>query len=159
MKIIEQKVVSITMIVKNAEGEIVDQASEQDPLVYLHGHNNLFPALEEELEGKQMGDKVSLTLTPETGYGERDESLVSELPSSQFQGVDTIEAGMMFQADSPQGPVMLTVIGVDGDSIKVDANHPMAGQTLSFEIEVKDIRDATAEEISHGHPHGEREED
>jgi FKBP-type peptidyl-prolyl cis-trans isomerase SlyD len=123
-------------------------------LAYLHGLGNIIPGLENALSGRALGDKFSVTVAPADGYGERDNEMVQSVPKSAFQGVDQILPGMQFQAQSPEGMQLVTVIDVDGDEVILDGNHPMAGITLTFDVEVTEIRDATAEELEHGHVHG-----
>jgi len=101
-----------------------------------------------------VGDKYEVTVTPEEGYGVRDDSLVQQVPREAFQGIEKVEVGMAFTADGPQGPVVVEVTAIDGDTISIDANHPLASVTLAFSGEIKDIRDASQEELEHGHVHG-----
>ncbi|NVK38468.1 MAG: peptidylprolyl isomerase [Gammaproteobacteria bacterium] len=155
MTIAENKVVTLEFTVKNAEtGDVIESSEGSEPLVYLHGFNNLVPGLEAELAGKTVGDKYDVTVSPEEGYGVRDESLVQQVPKEAFQGIDNIEVGMAFTADGPQGPVVVEVTAIEADLVTVDANHPLADVTLSFSGEVKEIRDASKEELDHGHVHG-----
>lgn len=155
MTIAENKVVTLEFTVKNAEsGELIETSEGSEPLVYLHGFNNLVPGLEAELAGKAVGDKYEVTVTPEEGYGVRDESLVQQVPKEAFQGIDNIEVGMAFTADGPQGPVVVEVTAIEADLVTVDANHPLADVSLAFSGEVKEIRDASQEELDHGHVHG-----
>lgn len=156
MTIAENKVVTLEFTVKNAEtGEVIETSVESEPLVYLHGFNNLVPGLETELTGKVVGDRYDVTVSPEEGYGVRDESLVQEVPMEAFQGIENVAVGMAFTADGAEGPVVVEVTAVEGDVVTVDANHPLASIKLAFSGEVKEIRDASAEELEHGHVHGE----
>lgn len=154
MQISENKVVSIHYTLKNDAGEVLDTSSGHEPLAYLHGSGNIVPGLEKALEGKQAGDSVSVSVTPEEGYGPRHDGLVQEVPRAAFEGVDEIEPDMQFHAEGPAGPLVLTVTKVEGDTITVDGNHPLAGETLHFAVEVTEVRDATEEELEHGHVHG-----
>jgi len=154
MQIANNKVVSIHYKLTNDEGSILDSSEGQEPLAYLHGLGNIIPGLENALTGRAVGDKFTVTIPPEDGYGERDNEMVQSVPKSAFQGVDQIQPGMQFQAQSPEGMQLVTVIDVDGDEVILDGNHPMAGITLTFDVEVTEIRDATAEELDHGHVHG-----
>jgi len=154
MKIAGEKVVSIHYTLKNAEGSVLDSSSGSDPLAYLHGSGNIIPGLESALEGKEQGEKLSVTVEPGQGYGERDERLVQEVPRSAFKGVEELAPGMQFQAQGPQGARLVVVTEVADESVTVDANHPLAGQTLHFEVEVAEVREATREELEHGHVHG-----
>lgn len=155
MTIAENKVVTLEFTVKNAEtGDLIESSQGSEPLVYLHGFNNLVPGLETELVGKTVGESYDVTVSPEEGYGVRDESLVQQVPREAFQGIENIDVGMAFTADGPQGPVVVEVTAIEGDTITIDANHPLASIPLAFSGEIKDIRDASAEELEHGHVHG-----
>ncbi|MCC3858434.1 peptidylprolyl isomerase [Vibrio parahaemolyticus] len=153
MKIEKNVVASLAYKVMMEDGVVVDQSTVDAPLDYLHGHNNLITGLEKELEGKVAGDKFSVTVAPEDAYGEHNDALVQRVPADVFQGVEQIEVGMRFLADTDQGPIPVEVTEVDGDEVVVDGNHMLAGQTLTFEVEVMATREATAEEIEHGHIH------
>lgn len=153
MKIEKNVVASLAYKVMLEDGVVVDQSTTEAPLDYLHGHNNLITGLEKELEGKVAGDKFSATVAPEDAYGEHNDAMVQRVPAEVFQGVDQIEVGMRFLADTDQGPIPVEVTEVDGEEVVVDGNHMLAGQTLTFEVEVVATREATAEEIEHGHIH------
>ncbi len=153
MVIADQKVVSIHYTLTNDDGQVIDESAPGEPLSYLHGAGNIVPGLENALKGKTPGDKLNVSVAPDQGYGERSEALVQEVPRNLFEGVDDVQEGMRFQARSEQGMRVITVTKVEGDRITVDANHPLAGQTLNFEVEVDSVRDATAKEIDHGHVH------
>jgi FKBP-type peptidyl-prolyl cis-trans isomerase SlyD len=154
MKIGEDKVVSIHYTLTDSGGSVLDSSSGNEPLLYLHGAGNIIPGLESALEGKVSGDKLSVTIEPEQGYGTRDERLVQAVPRSAFKGVEQLAPGMQFQAQGPQGTRLVVITQVTSDIVTVDANHPLAGQTLHFEVEITEVRDATAEELEHGHVHG-----
>lgn len=154
MQISEKKVASIHYTLKNDAGDVLDTSSGRDPLAYLHGANNIIPGLEKALEGKAAGDKVEVTVEPSEGYGDRQDSLVQDVPREAFQGVDEIKEGMQFQAQGPQGPVLVTVKTVTDESVTVDGNHPLAGEKLHFDVEIAEVRDATDQELEHGHVHG-----
>ncbi len=154
MQIADKTVVKIDYTVRNSDGVLIDTSEEREPLAYLHGFNNIIPGLEQSLTGKAEGDKFTVSVEPANAYGERNDELVKVVPKQAFQGVDKIEAGMQFQAESPQGPQMITVSKVEGDDVTVDGNHPLAGQTLKFEVEVMEVREASEDEIAHGHAHG-----
>ncbi len=151
--IAKDQVVSFHYTLTGENGEILDK-SEGEPLVYLHGAHNIIPGLERALEGKSVGDKVQVTVQPEDGYGEYQADLVQEVPRDMFQGVEHIEPGMQFQAQTDDGVSVVVVKAVDDQSIVVDGNHPMAGQILNFDVEITDIRNATDQEKAHGHAHG-----
>lgn len=154
MQIAADKVVQIHYTLTNDEGEVLDSSEGQEPLAYLHGFGNIIPGLENALAGRVVGDKFQVTIPPEEAYGLRDDDLVQAAPRSAFQGVPEVLPGMQFHAESPEGIQLVTVIDVDGDNVILDGNHPMAGITLNFDVEVTDIREATAEELDHGHVHG-----
>lgn len=152
----KDKVVSIDYTLTNDAGDVLDSSKGREPLQYLHGHGGLIPGMERGLEGRAVGDTFKLSLTPEEGYGKKDPNMVQAVPRSNFQGVPAIEKGMQFQARSPdgRGARIVTVVDVSPDTVTVDANHPLAGETLHFDVSVKDVRDASPEEIAHGHAHG-----
>ena len=154
MQISDQSVVSFHFTLKDDEGEVLDSSAGSEPLTYLHGTGNIIPGLENALVGKKVGDKFDVTLTPEQGYGARDEKLVQKIPKNQFPDPDKLEEGMQFQINGPQGPLMLTVQEVTDNDVIVDGNPELAGETLHFNIEVTEIRAASAEELEHGHVHG-----
>ena len=153
MEIANQKVVSIHYTLKNDDGEVLDTSEGQEPLNYLHGASNIIPGLENALTGKAMGDQLNVVVSPEEGYGEVIDELVQTVPRDSFQGVDAIEVGMRFQAETEGGPVSVVVTAVEDDVVVVDRNHPLAGQQLHFDVTVADVREASEEEISHGHVH------
>ena len=147
-------VVQFNYTLTNSDGDVLDK-SNGEPLAYLHGHHNIISGLESKMEGKSVGDKFTVTVAPEDAYGEYLSEAVQEVPRANFQGVENIEAGMQFQSQTDDGHVMLvTVKDVNDDSVVVDGNHPLAGVTLTFDVEVVDVRKATADEIAHGHAHG-----
>lgn len=154
MQIADKTVVSIHYTLTNADGETLDSSVGQDPLVYLHGANNIIAGLEAALVGKAVGDSLQVSVEPSEGYGELREELVQEVDRSAFQGVDDIDVGMQFMAQTPWGEQPVTVVKVEGDNITLDGNHPLAGQVLNFDVEVMEIRAASAEEMDHGHVHG-----
>ena len=154
MKISKGKVISIHYALNDTAGEVLESSEGQAPLEYLHGHGNIIAGLEKALEGKVAGDKLKAVIPPEDGYGIRDESLVKELPLSSFQSQDEVAVGAQFQAETSQGPRLATVTKMDDKNVTVDLNHPLADQTLSFDIDIVEVREATEEELSHGHAHG-----
>ena len=153
MNIEKNVVVSLAYQLKLEDGVVVDQSTADAPLEYLHGNQNLIEGLERELEGKVVGDKFTAVIKPEDAYGEHNEALVQRVPANVFQGVDTIEVGMRFLADTDQGQIPVEITEVDGDEVVVDGNHMLAGQTLTFDVEVVALRAASEEEIAHGHIH------
>ena len=154
MQIANNAVVAIHYTLKNDAGETLDSSAGGEPLVYLHGNGNIIPGLERALAGKGAGDKLNVRVEPTDGYGLRDDDLVQEVPRSAFRGMDAIEVGMRFQAQGEHGAQTVVVTNVVGDAVTVDANHPLAGEALNFDVEVADVRAATSEELEHGHVHG-----
>ncbi len=154
MQISDKKVVSIHYTLTNDAGEVIDSSEGREPLPYLAGAGNIIPGLENALEGKSAGDKLDVRVAPEEGYGERHEQMIQEVPRSAFDGVDDIQVGMHFQAQSDHGPVSVVVTALTDETVTVDGNHPLAGENLNFAVEVMDVRDATEEELEHGHVHG-----
>ncbi|TEW53528.1 peptidylprolyl isomerase [Psychromonas sp. RZ22] len=153
MKIEKNSAVSIHFGVAEVDGNALDSTENGSPLQYIQGSQYLVPGLEKELEGKEVGYKFDVKLEAEDAYGPFQEELVQEVPRSLFEGVDEIEVGMAFQAETEQGPRTVEVTAVTEDSVSIDANHPLAGMALQFVGEVVAIRPATAEEIAHGHIH------
>lgn len=154
MPIAQNSVVTIHYTLKDDAGELIDSSREGDPIAYLHGHGNLVPGLERELEGKSTGDTVNVSVTPEQGYGDYDKRLVQQVPRRALQGIPNVKVGMRLQAQTPQGPRAVVVTRLAGDMVTIDGNHPLAGKNLNFDVEVTDVRDATEEELEHGHVHG-----
>lgn len=149
----KNSVVAINYTLTNDAGEVMDSSEGREPLTYLHGAHNLIPGLEQQLEGKTAGASFKATIAPADGYGESDPAMIQTLPRDMFRGVDNIEVGMGFTAQGPQGQQHIVVTAINGDEVTVDGNHPMAGKTLHFAVEVISVREATAEEIDHGHVH------
>jgi FKBP-type peptidyl-prolyl cis-trans isomerase SlyD len=154
MNISKDKVVSIDYTLTGTDGQVLDTSQGREPLNYLHGAGNIIPGLESALEGKNQGDQVNVSIPPDQAYGQRDEKMVQAVPRTSFQGVADIKPGMQFQANTNAGPRVITVVGVEGDNVTIDANHPLAGATLNFDVKIVGVRDASAEELSHGHVHG-----
>jgi len=155
MQIAQNSVVAFHYTLTNDEGEVLDSSEGREPLTYLHGAGNIIPGLEKELEGRGAGEKLNVKVAPEEGYGELQEQLMQEVPRDAFQGVENVEPGMQFQAQTQGGPLMVTVKKVEGDTVVVDGNHPLAGQHLNFDVEIAEVREASEEEVEHGHVHGE----
>jgi FKBP-type peptidyl-prolyl cis-trans isomerase SlyD len=150
MVISKNKVASIHYTLRDDEGTIIDSSDGREPLLYLHGAGNLIPGMEEGLEGKSKGEKLNLKIEPEKGYGEKDENLIQEVPRSAF-GDQEVKPGMRFSTNQG-GAVTVTDVGLT--SITVDGNHPLAGVPLNFAVEVIEVRNATEDELTHGHVHG-----
>jgi FKBP-type peptidyl-prolyl cis-trans isomerase SlyD len=154
MQIADEMAVLIHYKVANTEGEVLDSSEGDEPLAYIHGQGSIVPGLEQALIGKKAGDKVKITVSPEDGYGVHEPEKVQTVPRNAFDTETQIEPGMQFQAEGDDGEVVVTVTEVTDDEVTVDANHPLAGQTLHFEVEVVSVRACTEEELAHGHIHG-----
>jgi len=156
MNIEKNRVVSIHYKLTSSNGELIESNEGEEPLEYLHGKGDIFPALEAVLEGKQKGDSFTASLPPAEAYGEYDEALIADFEKGRFEDPERIAVGMEFAGQSLDGQYrVFRIVGIDGDSVKVNGNHPLAGKTLNFAGIVADVRDATEEEIAHGHAHGE----
>ena len=160
MEIGKNAIVSMHYRVATAEGEHVDQSEDGHPMVYLHGHGQIIPGLESALAGKTVGDKVEAEIKPADAYGDYDRALDMKVPRSLFPNdvQKKVKAGFQFMAEHPtkkEENVLYTVHRLEGDDVLVSGNHPLAGQTLSFKVEIVDVRPATQEELEHGHAHGE----
>jgi FKBP-type peptidyl-prolyl cis-trans isomerase SlyD len=155
MSIQKDSVVTFHYTLKDDAGEVIDTSDGGDPLAYLHGHGNLVAGLERELTGKVAGDKLNVKVTPQEGYGEYDAAMVQRVPRRQLKGIPKIYVGMKLHAQTQEGPREVTVTQVLGDTVTIDANHPLAGKNLNFDIDITGVREATAEELEHGHVHGE----
>jgi FKBP-type peptidyl-prolyl cis-trans isomerase SlyD len=154
MQIADNMAVSIHYTLTNDEGEVIDSSIGDEALAYLHGNGNIIAGLENALNDKAVGDKFKVRIAAEDAYGEIEDDRIQIVAIDMFEGVDELEVGMQFQADVSSGPGVITIIGIDGDDITIDGNHPLAGVPLTFEVEVIDVRPATAEELAHGHVHG-----
>lgn len=154
MQIAEQSVVSIHYTLTNNAGETLDTSDGREPLVYLHGAQNIIPGLESELIGKSVGDSFNVTIQPENAYGTVNPNLVQTVPHSAFEGVEKVEPGMQFQARGDDDETqVITVTEITDSGVTVDGNHPLAGQVLNFSVRVEEVREATEDEIAHGHLH------
>lgn len=154
MNISDNFVASFHYTLTDSTGQVLDSSEGKEPLTYLHGVGNIIPGLEKELAGKAVGDKLTVAVPAAEAYGERNEEMIQELPASMFTGVEKIEAGMEFHAQTEQGLQVVRVRSVDGDTVTIDGNHPLAGVNLNFDVEITEVREATDEEKDHGHVHG-----
>ncbi len=154
MNIANDKVVSIDYTLTNDKGEVLDSSSGKGPLAYIHGNGGLIPGLENELEGKIKGDKLIAIVAPAEAYGEFSEEMIQEVPIENFQEPEEVKVGAQFQIQNEDHVHIATVTAVTEKMVTVDMNHPLAGETLHFDVEVMDVRDATQEEMEHGHVHG-----
>ncbi|MCZ8342685.1 MAG: peptidylprolyl isomerase [Leptospira sp.] len=146
------KVVGFAYHLKNSQGETLDKSDE--PLLYLHGWQNIIPGLEKELEGLVDGDSKDVTVPPEDGYGTYNETLVFQVPKSELPAEADLQVGMEFQTDTPDGRMVLYLQEIRESDVILNGNHPLAGETLHFSVTIKSIREATKEEMQHGHVHG-----
>jgi len=146
-------VVSIHYTLTDDTGTVLDSSREGDPLKYLHGANNIIPGLENELTGKTAGASMKVTVEPENAYGPHSPEAIQTVPRSAFEGVEDVQPGMQFQTEGPHGVQIIVVTEVQDEEVTIDANHPLAGKTLHFDVSIEEVRDATPEEIAHGHVH------
>jgi FKBP-type peptidyl-prolyl cis-trans isomerase SlyD len=156
MQVAKNAVVIIDYTLKNNEGQVLDSSKSEgrEPLAYIQGAGGIIPGLEKALEGKNAGDAVQVTIPPEEAYGQRNDKLVNAVPKAAF-GNNPIVVGAQFRTQDKQGHQhVVTVTKIEADTVTVDANHPLAGVTLNFDVTIKDVRQATEEELAHGHVHG-----
>ncbi|MHB8474814.1 MAG: FKBP-type peptidyl-prolyl cis-trans isomerase [Steroidobacteraceae bacterium] len=154
MEITADRVVTLHYTLKDDAGAVLDSSAGGEPLAYIQGHGNLVAGLEKALEGKQDGNTLAVSVAPADGYGVRDEKLIQRVPKRSLQGSGEIKKGMQFQARTQDGMRLFTVTAVVGDMVTLDGNHPLADQTLHFEVQIIAVRAATTEELEHGHVHG-----
>ena len=153
MEVAQDRVVTIAYTLKDDEGNVLDSSENHGDLAYIHGHQNIVEGLEDALEGKDVGDTVTTTVEPEKGYGDRHDQLMFTVPRSNMPDGD-LEVGMQFAAQDKEGnQQVVTLIDIGDEEVKLDANHPLAGQTLHFDVTVNDVREASDEEVEHGHVH------
>jgi len=153
MQITENKVIAIDYKLTDDQGELIDQSEASDPLYYLHGAGQIIPGLEEELEGKSQGDSFTVTIDAENAYGTREEELVRSIPKDMFEDAEMLEVGLQFELEDDEGVYLFTITEVNEDDVVADGNHDLAGMRLTFEVKVGEVRDATEEELEHGHAH------
>ena len=154
MTVDHDKVVTFHYTLINMEGDQLESSREGEPMSYLHGASNIIPGLEKAMNGKQAGEQFSVTVPPEEAYGPRSEANIQRIPLKRLGNIPQPKPGQVLGLQTQQGPVQVTVVKVGKFNLDVDANHPLAGQTLTFDVEITAVRDATEEEISHGHVHG-----
>jgi FKBP-type peptidyl-prolyl cis-trans isomerase SlyD len=154
MTIASRKVVTFHYTLTNQDGVQLETSRESEPMSYLHGANNIIPGLEKAMTGKAAGDEFEVTVEPAQAYGERNEANVQRVSAKLFRQPGRLSPGQTVMLQTKQGPRQVTVVKVGRFNVDVDANHPLAGKTLTFDVEVTDVRDATDEEVSHGHVHG-----
>jgi len=154
MQISKNKVASFDYTLTDNEGTVIDSSQGHEPMAYIQGMGFLIPGLESEMEGKAAGDAFQVKVEPENAYGERDSGLVKIVARDMFGEIEKLESGMQFEAEGEDGVEVVTISEVNDDGVTVDGNHPLAGVTLNFDIKVVDVREASAEELEHGHVHG-----
>jgi len=154
VEITADRVVLIHYTLKGDDGAVIDSSAGGEPLAYIHGHGNLVAGLEKALDGKRDGDKIVVSVTPAEGYGVHDAALIQRVPKRSLQGAGQIKKGMQFQGQTPDGMRLFTVTALVGDMVTLDGNHPLADKTLNFDVDVVTVREATSEELEHGHVHG-----
>ena len=154
LQITANAVVSINYTLTDLKGEVLDTSDGKEPLAYLHGRGHLIPGLEKELEGKETGAKINVTIPPEEAYGIRNEDLVRKVSRSAFKEFQDLKTGMQFHSKTENGFEVYTITKIEGEEVTIDGNHPLANETLTFDVEVTGVREATEEELSHGHVHG-----
>ena len=154
MKIEKEMAVSIHYTLTNDAGKQLDNSRDQEPMVYLHGSGQIISGLEGTLLGKSVGDKFVVTIPPKDAYGEKRDDMVQVVPIKMFEGIDKVEVGMQFHADASHGVNMVTVKKIEGSEVTIDGNHPLSGESLTFDVEVMNIRPATEKELSNKHIHG-----
>jgi FKBP-type peptidyl-prolyl cis-trans isomerase SlyD len=155
MKVTKDHVISFDYQVRNSRAEVLDSSEQTGPMAYIHGYSSIIPGLEKALEGRAAGDTLNVVVPPVEAYGLREERRMGEVSRSIFPEGTEIKPGMRFRAQSEHGTDNVVVVAVNGDKITVDSNHPLAGETLTFDVTVRDVRPATEEEIAHGHVHHE----
>ncbi len=154
MQITENSVVNIHYTLTNDAGEVLDTSDGREPLMYLQGHHQIIPGLEAALLGKIAGESVDAVIAPEDAYGVREEAAIQQVPRAAFEQIPDLAVGMQLHGDTPQGPMAVVVTEIGDDVVTVDANHPLAGQTLHFAVNIVSVREATESELEHGHAHG-----
>jgi len=154
MQIGDQKIVTLHYTLTDNEGSVIDK-SEDGSFAYLHGAGNIIPGLEDALVGKSAGEELSVSISPEQAYGVRDDSMLQQVPKNMFEDTSQIAVGTQFHAQGPNEEMLVvTVMEVEEEHVVVDGNHPLAGVELNFDVKIIDVRDASEEEVEHGHVHG-----
>jgi len=156
--IVKNKVVALEYTLKDDSGKLIDSTGEGEPLQYIHGTGDMLPGLEKALDGKDSGDTIRVTLPPADAYGHCDEDLVIKVERSQFEHPDQLEIGTRIHLLTPEGSYDAAIKAVDGDEVTLDANHPLAGVTLEFEVKIFEVRDASSEELESGRVAGGEDE-
>ena len=153
MKIENDLVASFDYTLKDDKGAVLDTSEGREPLSYLHGAGNIIPGLENELQGRREGDNFTADIGPEDAYGTYSDEMIFSVTKDKFDDPGQVTQGLQFQAEINGKPRICTVSKIDGEDVEIDANHPLAGMTLHFDVTVRDVRKATSEELDHGHVH------
>jgi len=154
MTVKKDKVVEMHYTLKNDVGDVIDSSKGQEPMPFIQGRGNIVPGLESALEGMKIGESCDISVKPEDGYGVHHPEAIQEIPMSALQGIDNLEVGMQLQSQDEQGnPFVVHVKSINEDSVTIDANHPLAGETLHFSVSIENVREATKDELDHGHVH------
>lgn len=155
MKIEKDSVVGIDYTLTNNSGQVLDTSEGREPLYFIYGKGQIIPGLEEALDGLEKGANLDVTIPPEKAYGPMQEQLIQKVPKDQFPSETPLQVGMQFHAQAPNNQdILIHIKEIEGDVVTVDGNHPLAGETLNFKVDIKDVRAASAEELDHGHVHG-----
>jgi FKBP-type peptidyl-prolyl cis-trans isomerase SlyD len=153
MNVAKNRVISISYTLTDDNNRIIDSTSGSESFDYLHGFENIVPGLEQALEGKNQGDRFSVTIPAAKAYGERDDRMILDVPRNRFQEAESVKEGMRFHVETAQGVQMVTVTQVADQTVTIDGNHPLAGLDLTFDVTINGVREASAEELAHGHVH------
>ena len=154
MTVKHNKIVTFHYTLTDQDGEQLESSRDRQPLSYLHGANNIIVGLENAMEGRSAGDNFEVTIEPALAYGEKKEANIQRISAKHLKGKKKLQPGQLLSLQTKQGPVQVTVVKVGRFNVDVDANHPLSGKTLTFDVEIEEVRDATEEETSHGHVHG-----
>lgn len=154
MAVEARKVVSFHYTLRDTEGKEIESSRSGEPVTYLHGYRNIVPGLENAMAGREVGDSFEVTVEPADAYGERNPDAVQRIPAKHFPNARKLKPGQVAELQTKRGPIQAMIVKVGRFNVDVDANHPLAGQELTFAVEITDLRDATKEEIDHGHVHG-----
>ncbi|MEX1117879.1 MAG: peptidylprolyl isomerase [Terrimicrobiaceae bacterium] len=154
MKITSGKVVLIDYTLTDDQKQTIDSSEGHEPLAYIHGSGQIIPGLEKALDGRVVGDALRVDVPAAEGYGEHDAEKIINIPRSQVEGVPDLKVGIQLQASGGGGPQVVTVTKLTDNEVTLDGNHPLAGKNLHFDVTIREVRDATDEEIAHGHVHG-----
>jgi FKBP-type peptidyl-prolyl cis-trans isomerase SlyD len=154
MTVEKNKVVAFHYTLSDTQGEQIESSKDKDAMEYLHGASNIIPGLEKAMEGREAGDEFSVTVEPEEAYGTRSDANIQRIPLKRLGKIGKPKVGQVLGLQTNQGPVQVTVVKVGKFNVDVDANHPLSGQALTFDVEIVSVRDAAEDELGHGHSHG-----